>query len=62
MLYEHYRYRYLRDIVNYGGGFDRLYGKELGEENDSTERKNVGDEKMIKAAIAYARKKAGQGE
>ena len=30
-LYEHYGYRYLRDIVNYGGGIDRLYVKELGE-------------------------------
>ena len=38
-LYEHYGYRYVRDIVNYGGGIDRLYVKELGEENDSTERK-----------------------
>ena len=28
-LYEHYGYRYLRDIVNYGGGTDRLYVKEL---------------------------------
>ncbi|HOO06664.1 MAG TPA: GNAT family N-acetyltransferase [Ruminococcus sp.] len=28
-LYEHYGYRYLRDIVNYGGGTDRLYAKEL---------------------------------
>lgn len=37
-LYEHYGYRYLRDIVNYGGGIDRLYVKELGEENDSTDR------------------------
>ncbi|MBR6029884.1 MAG: GNAT family N-acetyltransferase [Clostridia bacterium] len=27
-LYEHYGYRYLRDIVNYGGGTDRLYVKE----------------------------------
>ena len=37
-LYEHYGYRYLRDIVNYGGGIDRLYVKELVEENDSTDR------------------------
>ena len=28
-LYEKYGYRYLRDIVNYGGGTDRLYCKEL---------------------------------
>ena len=28
-LYEHYGYRYIRDIVNYGGGTDRLYVKEL---------------------------------
>ena len=28
-LYEHFGYRYLRDIVNYGGGIDRLYVKEL---------------------------------
>lgn len=28
-LYEKYGYRYLRDIVNYGGGIDRLYVKEL---------------------------------
>ena len=28
-LYEKYGYRYLRDIVNYGGGTDRLYVKEL---------------------------------
>ena len=28
-LYEHYGYRYVRDIVNYGGGTDRLYAKEL---------------------------------
>ncbi|SEH51280.1 Acetyltransferase (GNAT) domain-containing protein [Ruminococcus flavefaciens] len=27
-LYEHYGYRYVRDIVNYGGGTDRLYVKE----------------------------------
>lgn len=27
-LYEKYGYRYLRDIVNYGGGVDRLYVKE----------------------------------
>ena len=37
-LYVHYGYRYLRDIVNYGGGIDRLYVKELVEENDSTDR------------------------
>ena len=28
-LYEKYGYRYLRDIVNYGGDTDRLYAKEL---------------------------------
>ena len=28
-LYERYGYRYLKDIVNYGGGTDRLYVKEL---------------------------------
>ncbi|MBR4991890.1 MAG: GNAT family N-acetyltransferase [Clostridia bacterium] len=28
-LYEQYGYRYLKDIVNYGGGTDRLYVKEL---------------------------------
>ena len=28
-LYERYGYCYLRDIVNYGGGTDRLYVKEL---------------------------------
>ncbi len=28
-LYERYGYRYLRDIVNYGGGTDRLYVKEI---------------------------------
>ncbi len=28
-LYEKYGYRYLRDIVNYGGGVDRLYVKDL---------------------------------
>ena len=28
-LYERYGYRYLRDIVNYGGEVDRLYGKDL---------------------------------
>ena len=28
-LYEKYGYVYLRDIVNYGGGVDRLYVKEL---------------------------------
>ncbi len=30
-LYEKYGYRYLKDIVNYGGGTDRLYVKELKE-------------------------------
>lgn len=30
-LYEKYGYTYLRDIVNYGGGVDRLYVKELTE-------------------------------
>ena len=28
-LYEHYGYHYLKDIVNYGGGVDHLYVKEL---------------------------------
>ncbi len=28
-LYEHYGYRYERNITNYGGGTDRLYVKEL---------------------------------
>ena len=28
-LYEKYGYRYLRDIVNYGGETDRLYVKEI---------------------------------
>lgn len=28
-LYEKYGYRYLRDIVNYGQGIDRLYVKEI---------------------------------
>lgn len=28
-LYEKYGYSYLRDIVNYGGGTDRLYVREL---------------------------------
>lgn len=28
-LYEKYGYRYLRDIVNYGNGTDRLYVKEI---------------------------------
>ncbi|MDO5435599.1 MAG: GNAT family N-acetyltransferase [Clostridia bacterium] len=28
-LYEHYGYRYIRDIVNYGGGTDQLYEKDL---------------------------------
>ena len=55
-LYEHYGYRYLRDIVNYGGGIDRLYIKELGEENDSTERNDAGDEKMIEAARTYVKR------
>ena len=30
-LYEQYGYRYLRDIVNYGGGTDHLFVKELGQ-------------------------------
>ena len=29
-LYEHYGYHYLKDIVNYGGGVDHLFVKELG--------------------------------
>jgi GNAT superfamily N-acetyltransferase len=28
-LYERYGYSYLRDIVNYGGGTDHLFVKEL---------------------------------
>ncbi|MBR4959960.1 MAG: GNAT family N-acetyltransferase [Clostridia bacterium] len=28
-LYEKYGYRYVKDIVNYGGDTDRLYAKEL---------------------------------
>lgn len=28
-LYEKYGYSYIRDIVNYGNGVDRLYAKEL---------------------------------
>ena len=28
-LYEHYGYRYLRDIVNYGGGVDHLFVKDF---------------------------------
>ena len=28
-LYEHYGYKYIRDIINFGGGIDRLYVKEL---------------------------------
>lgn len=28
-LYERYGYRYVRDIVNYGNGVDRLYVKDL---------------------------------
>ena len=28
-LYEHYGYRYLKDIVNYGGGTDHLFVKEF---------------------------------
>lgn len=28
-LYEKYGYRYIRDIVNYGGGVDRLYAREI---------------------------------
>ena len=28
-LYERYGYTYVKDIVNYGGGTDRLYVKEL---------------------------------
>lgn len=28
-LYEKYGYRYIKDIVNYGGDTDRLYAKEL---------------------------------
>lgn len=28
-LYEHYGYTYLRDIINYGGGTDHLFVKDL---------------------------------
>lgn len=28
-LYEKYGYRYIKDIVNYGNGKDRLYVKEI---------------------------------
>ena len=28
-LYEKYGYRYVKNIVNYGGGIDRLYAKEI---------------------------------
>jgi GNAT superfamily N-acetyltransferase len=28
-LYEKYGYTYIEDIVNYGGGTDRLYAKKL---------------------------------
>ncbi len=28
-LYEHYGYTYLKDIVNYGGGTDHLFIKDL---------------------------------
>lgn len=28
-LYEKYGYRYIKDIVNYGNGIDRLYAKDL---------------------------------
>lgn len=28
-LYEKYGYRYIRDIMNYGNGIDRLYAKNL---------------------------------
>lgn len=28
-LYEKYGYHYIRDIVNYGNGIDRLYSKNL---------------------------------
>ena len=28
-LYEKYGYSYIKDIVNYGGGIDRLYSKKL---------------------------------
>ena len=29
-LYEKYGYHYIKDIVNYGNGIDRLYVKQLG--------------------------------
>lgn len=28
-LYEKYGYRYVKDIVNYGNGIDRLYVREI---------------------------------
>ena len=28
-LYEKYGYHYIKDIVNYGNGIDRLYAKDL---------------------------------
>lgn len=39
-LYERYGYRYLRDIVNYGGGVDHLFVKEFDAETEEiiTER------------------------
>ena len=30
-LYEHYGYKYLKDIVNYGGGTDHLFVKDFRE-------------------------------
>ena len=33
-LYEKYGYTYLRDIVNYAGGVDRLYAKKLNNESN----------------------------
>ena len=39
-LYERYGYRFVRDIVNYGGGTDRLYVKELGDGEAPAPEKN----------------------
>ena len=30
VFYQQYGYQYLKDIVNFGNGIDRLYVKELG--------------------------------
>ena len=33
-LYEKYGYRYMKDIVNYGNGVDRLYVKDIRNDKD----------------------------